>query len=180
MNHLMDVAADRGGYVPTRIARQCGLLPARLVTLAHRGALEHVGHGLYRIPGFPVDRHDDLIRAVLWTNERGSISHETALGLYGLADVNPIAIDVTVPRDYRIARAAGEAYRVHRSPLNEQSAFVFEGVRVVDVFSAIEGAIEQGVGTALIFDAIDQARRLGWITKTQAKAVGAQLETDHG
>ena len=120
MAMLMDVAADRGGYVPTRVAKGHGLVPARLVTLAHRGALERVGHGLYRIPGFPVDRQDDLLRAVLWTNERGAISHEDRPLLYELADVNPIAIDITVQ----------------------------------------------------IIDAIDRARRLGWITKAQAQGRG--------
>ena len=180
MTQLLDVAADRGGYVPTRLAREQGLLPVRLVTLARRGALERVGHGLYRIPGFPVDRNDDLLRAVLWTNERGAISHETALALYELADVNPVAIDITVPTDYRIERAGGEHYRVHHAPLSAQNTRIFEGVRVVDVLTAIEGATAQGVGTALIFDAIDRARRLGWITKAQAKVVRAQLDTDHG
>lgn len=180
LTRLMDLAADRGGYVPTRLAREQGLLPARLVTLAHRGALERVGHGLYRIPGFPIDRNDDLLRAVLWTNERGAISHETALGLYELADVNPVAIDVTVPTGYRIERAGGEHYRVHHAPLSAQNTRVFEGVRVVHVLTAIEGARAQGVGTALIFDAIDRARRLGWISKTQANVARAPLETDNG
>ncbi len=176
MTLLLNVASDRGGYVPTRVARQRGIAPARLVTLAHRGALERVGYGLYRIPGFPVDRHDDLLRAVLWTNERGAISHETALALYGLADVNPIAIDLTVPNEYRIERAGGEHYRVHHAPLTERSTKVVDGVRVVDVTTAIEGAAAQGVGTALIFAAVDRALRLGWITKTQAKVTRAQLE----
>ena len=180
MVRLMDIAADRGGYVPTRCAKEQGLLPARLVTLAHRGALERVGHGLYRIPGFPVDQHDDLIRAVLWTNERGAVSHETAIALYELADVNPIAIHLTVPREYRITRAGGERYRVHHAPLTERNIGRFEGVRAVDVATAIKGALEQGVGTTLMFDATDRARRLGWITKTQAKAFLAQLESGHG
>ena len=180
MTLLMEVAADRGGYVPTRLATERGLAPARLVTLAHRGALERVGYGLYRIPGFPVDRNDDLLRAVLWTNERGAISHETALALYELADVNPVAIDITVPIDYRIERAGGEHYRVHHALIGAQNTRTFDGVRVVDVLTAIEGATAQGVGTALILDAIDRARRLGWITKAQAKVVRAKTETDHG
>ena len=175
---LMDVASDRGGYVPTRVAKQQGIAPARLVTLAHRGALERVGYGLYRIPGFPVERHDDLLRAVLWTNERGAISHETALALYELADVNPVAIDLTVPIEYRIERAGAEHYRVHHAAFIERSTNVFDGVRVVDVNTAIEGAATQGVGTTLILAAIDRARRLGWITKTQAKIARAQNETD--
>ena len=117
---------------------------------------------------------------MLWTNERGAISHETALALYELADVNPVAIDIIVRTDYRIERAGGEHYRVHHAPLSAQNTRIFEGVRVVDVLIAIEGATTQGVGTALIFDAIDRARRLGWITKTQAKVARVQMETDHG
>lgn len=179
MTLLMDVASDRGGYVPTRVAKQRGMAPGRLVTLAHRGALERVGYGLYRIPGFPVDRHDDLLRAVLWTNERGAISHETAIALYELADVNPVAIDLIVPIDYRIERAGGERYRVHHGLLTERSIRVFDGVRVVDVRTAIEGAAAQGVGTASIIDAIDRARRVGWITKMQEKDIRTQLEIGH-
>jgi predicted transcriptional regulator of viral defense system len=162
---LMAVAVDRGGYIPTRAARERGLAPGRLVTLARRGGLERIGHGLYRIPGYPIDRHDDLVRAVLWTNERGAISHETALGLYELADVNPVGIDVTVDKEYRIERAGGERYRVHREKLNNNTVRLFDGVRVVDVATAIRGATTQGVGTALIVDAIDRARRLGWMTE---------------
>jgi predicted transcriptional regulator of viral defense system len=173
---MMAIAVDHGGYIPTRAARELGLAPARLVTLARRGGLERIGHGLYRIPGYPIDRHDDLIRAVLWTNERGAISHETALGLYELADVNPIAIDVTVEREYRIERAGGERYRVHHADLDQQTIRVHDGVRVVDVATAIRGAIVQGVGTSLIFDAIDRARRLGWITEPTATDLRAALK----
>lgn len=177
---LMEVAADRGGYIPTREARARGMAPGRLVTLAHRGALERVGHGLYRLPGFPVDRHDDLLRAVLWTNERGAISHETALALHELADVNPTAIDITVPIEYRIGRAGGEGYRLHRGNLNERNTRTIDGVRVVDAITAIIGSIDQGVGSALIFDAIDRARRLGWITQQQATDARARADQHDG
>ena len=170
---LLDVAADHGGYIPTRVARARGMAPGRLVTLAHRGALERIGHGLYRLPGFPVGQHDDLLRAVLWTNGRGAISNETALALHDLADVNPTAIDISVPADYRIGRAGAENYRVHRH-LDERNTRTIEGVCVVDAMTAILGSMEQGVGHALISDAIDTARRLGWITRQQAEDARTQ------
>ena len=176
----MDIAADHGGYIPTREARARGMAAGRLVTLAQRGALERVGHGLYRLPGFPVDRHDDLLRAVLWTNERGAISHETALALHELADVNPTAIDITVPIEYRTSRAGGGAYRLHRGNLNERNPRTIDGVRVVDAITAIIGSINQGVGSALILDAIGRARRLGWITQQQATDVRAQADQRDG
>jgi predicted transcriptional regulator of viral defense system len=179
--NLVRIAAENGGYVPTRCAVARGFPAARLVTLAARGGLERVGHGLYRIPNFPFDRNDELILAVLWANDRGAISHETALQLYELADVNPLAIDLTIPKQYRIGRAGGDAYRVHREDLAPNEIAVVDGVRVVSVTRAIRGAIELGVGSALINQAIETARKFGRITKKQETELKNQLLEDaHG
>jgi predicted transcriptional regulator of viral defense system len=172
---LMEIAAENGGYVPTRCVVATGVPAARLVTLAARGGLERVGYGLYRIPNFPFDRNDELILATLWAKARGAISHETAVQFYELADVNPMAIDLTIPKDYRIDRAGGEAYRVHREALAASEITVVDSVRVVSVKRAIRGAIEQGVGSALINQAIDTARKLGRITTKQETELKNQL-----
>ena len=66
---------------------------------------------------------------------------------------------------------------MHRGDLLERDVTVFEGVRVVGVATAIAGATAQGVGTALVSDAIDRARRLGWITTPTAAQLAAALET---
>jgi predicted transcriptional regulator of viral defense system len=178
LDNLIKIAAENGGYVPTRCAVASGFPAARLVTLAARGGLERVGHGLYRIPNFPFDRNDELILAVLWANDRGAISHETALQLYELADVNPVAIDLTIPKQYRIGREGGDAYRVHREDLAPNEIAVVDGVRVVSVTRAIWGAIEQGVGSALINQAIETARKIGRITKKQETELKHQLLED--
>jgi predicted transcriptional regulator of viral defense system len=175
---LIGIAAENGGYVPTRCAVREGIPAARLVTLAARGGLERFGHGLYRIPNFPFDFNDELILATLWANDRGAISHETALRFYELADVNPIAIDITIPRQYRIGRCGGDAYRLHREDLEPNEITVVDGVRVVSVMRAISGAIDQGVGSALIKQAIDTARKLGRITKKQESELKNQLLED--
>ena len=178
---LIGIAAENGGYVPTRCAVRDGIPAARLVTLAARGGLGRVGHGLYRIPNFPFDPNDELILATLWANDRGAISHETALQFYELADVNPVAIDLTIPKEYRIGRAGGGAYHVHREDLAPKENTVVDGVRIVSVNRAISGAIEQGVGSALINQAIETARKLGRITKKQETELKNQLIKDaHG
>jgi predicted transcriptional regulator of viral defense system len=178
---LMAIAVEHGGYIPTRMVVEAGVPAARLVTLAARGGLERVGYGLYRLPNFPFDPNDELILATLWANDRGAISHEAALQFYELADVNPVAIDLTIPKKYRIGRAGGDAYRVHREDLAPKEIAVVDGVRVVSVNRAISGAIEQGVGSALINQAIDTARKLGRITKRQETELKNQLIKDaHG
>jgi predicted transcriptional regulator of viral defense system len=175
---LMGIAAEHGGYIPTSMVVEARIPAARLVTLAARGGLERVGYGLYRLPNFPFDPNDELILATLWANDRGAISHETALQFYELADVNPIAIDLTIPKEYRIGRAGGDAYRVHREDLAPKEIAVVDGVRVVSVNRAISGAIKQGVGSALINQAIDTARNLGRITKKQETELKNQLKED--
>ncbi len=58
------------------------------------------------MPVLPRGEHDDLAAAVSWTLGRGVISHESALALHALADVNPSRIHLTVPRNNH-PRAAG-------------------------------------------------------------------------
>lgn len=48
---------------------------------------------------------------------RGVVSHESALALHGLTDVNPSRIHLTVPRDNHPRAAGGELYRTHRCHL---------------------------------------------------------------
>src|ERR1039458_7619654 len=57
---------------------------ARLVT-----AVKSLVWGVYRVPMLPRGEHDDLAAAVAWSFGRGVVSHESAVQLHGLADVNP-------------------------------------------------------------------------------------------
>src|SRR5690625_1702331 len=91
-DRLVELAAEQHGYVTTREARDIGVDPVQLRLLAARGRLERAGRGVYRVPVLPRGEHDDLAAAVSWTLGRGVISHESALALHGLADVNPSRI----------------------------------------------------------------------------------------
>lgn len=67
--------------------------------LAARGALVRVSQGLYRFPQWPVSGNDHLMEAVLWTRDsRAALSHETALAVYELANVNPDKTHVTISK----------------------------------------------------------------------------------
>ena len=51
---------------------------------------------------------------VLWTgNPDAALSHETALAVHDLCDINPSAIHVFVPKGARIRRSRGESYVLH-------------------------------------------------------------------
>ena len=46
---IYEDAIDNYGLVTTRRAKELGLAPNALAQLAHRGRLERVGHGVYRL-----------------------------------------------------------------------------------------------------------------------------------
>jgi predicted transcriptional regulator of viral defense system len=171
---LFDRAQDTFGFITTDDAREVGVDPARLRMMAARGFLEHRDRGIYRVRMIPETGLDPYMEAVAWTRHLGVLSHETALDLYELCDVNPTRIYLTVPRGFRTKKALPNGYLLHRRDLTEAETARFEGIPIVSPCVAIEGAIEQALGWDLIEEAIQTARAKGAITKESARWLRSQ------
>ena len=161
---LFELATDQYGFVTTDDARELGIDPHRLVVMASRGDLRRVSHGLYRFGLIPSTMFDQMMEATLWPRRLGVISHQTALDLWALCDVNPAKIDVTVPKIAKIRRAVPAAYRVHVRDLVAEDVTRREGIPVVGVKRAILDGIETHLAPHLIGQAIDTARARGLLS----------------
>jgi predicted transcriptional regulator of viral defense system len=170
---LLDHAQRQYGYLTPDDARELDVDPTQLRLMAARHTLERVGHGLYRMPMVPVTHLDAYMEAVLWTGRRGVLSHETALDLHELCDVNPSAIHLTVPSGFRTRKAVPEIYRLHRLDLDHAEIGWHEGIPIVTPERAILGGIEQALGWQLIDQAIEIARARGLITRPTARRLAA-------
>jgi predicted transcriptional regulator of viral defense system len=170
---LLGRAQQQYGFLTPDDARELHIDPTQLRLMAARHTLEHVGHGLYRMPMVPVTQLDAYMEAVLWVGRRGVLSHETALDLHELCDVNPSAIHLTVPSGFRTRKAVPEIYRLHRFDLGPAEVDWHEGIPIVIPEQAILGGIEQALGWQLIDQAIETARARGLITKPVAKQLAA-------
>ncbi|MGH9112426.1 MAG: type IV toxin-antitoxin system AbiEi family antitoxin domain-containing protein [Acidimicrobiales bacterium] len=166
-NLLFEVAADQYGYVTTEDARELGLWPGHLADLARRGQADRVAQGVYRIRAVPESALDQLMEATLWPRGLGVISHDTALDLLELCDVNPVKVHVTVPASARIRRRRPPAFAVHERDLDPDDVTRVEGIPVVTVRRAILDGIERHLGGHLIDQAIDRGRRTGQLTRAQ-------------
>jgi predicted transcriptional regulator of viral defense system len=60
--------------------------------MVERCALDAAAHGMYRVPELPRDRYDELILARFWAAGRGVISHDSALLVHELCDINPAVV----------------------------------------------------------------------------------------
>ncbi|MDR2620825.1 MAG: hypothetical protein LBC29_06920 [Propionibacteriaceae bacterium] len=162
---LWDVAVEQYGYVSVSNAREFAIAAVELGKLAARGMLERVSYGLYRFPQWPVSANDHFMEAVLWTRDpRAALSHETALAVYGLSNVNPDKTHVTIPKQRKIRRHDPlPAVTVHYQDLADTQLSWWEQIPTVNVATAIEQCIETHVRPDLILQAIDTARREGRI-----------------
>jgi predicted transcriptional regulator of viral defense system len=180
---LLDHAQQQYGFLTPGDARELGIDPTQLRLMAARHTLEHLGRGLYRMPMVPATRLDSYMEAVLWTGRQGVLSHETALDLHELCDVNPSAIHLIVPSSFRTRKAAPETYRLHRDDLDPTDVSWHEGIPIVTAKRAILGGVEQALGWQLIDQAIETARARGLITRPAAEQLAAlrpSAQADHG
>ena len=176
---LLDQAQQQYGYLTPEDARELDADPALLRQMAARGTLERVARGVYRVPTVPPTPLDAYMQAVLWTGRKGVLSHETALDLYELADVNPSAIHLTVPRTFRTHREIPHSYRLHRGDVSPEQTRWHEGLPIVTPETAIRGAKEQALGWHLIDQAIETARSRGLITADAATQLAARHAGSH-
>jgi predicted transcriptional regulator of viral defense system len=111
---LYRLASGQGGYFTATQARELGYSYQAQAHHVRAGNWERVDRGLFRLPELPVDRHDDLIRASLWSRGRGVVSHESAAAVHELAEIDPLRVHLTVPPTFA---STSDAIILHRDQL---------------------------------------------------------------
>lgn len=122
------------------------------------GTLERLQTGIYRLTDTPYSDDEEYIVAYLWSREEGVLSHETALSIYGLSDVLPKHIHLTVPISWREkSRQIPERYRLHYADLNDDEIQWYDAVRISTVERTLKDIARSAIEPALVEQAIDQA-----------------------
>jgi predicted transcriptional regulator of viral defense system len=164
-------AVEQYGYLTAADARELGENPVQLVIMHRRGILERTDRGLYRFPDVPVTSNDQLMEATLWPRQGGVLSHDTALDVHDLCDIDPQKIHLTVPAATRVRRQIPTAYVLHRRDLPATDITLHEGIRVVTARRAILDGIESALGPHLLGQAVDTAVRRGVITAEDLRLI---------
>lgn len=160
---LMDVAVDNGGYVTPALVAPLGIPAVELRKMVSRGTLESAGHGVYRVPSLPLDRYDEFILARFWAAGRGVISHDSALLVHDLCDINPTRVHLTIPTSYRISRAGGDRYEVHHADLEVRHVTQLDAVVLTTIRRTLAD-VAGSVPAYLVRQAVEAARQRGGIS----------------
>lgn len=181
IDRLRGIALDQYGYVTASQALDAGVSRAALSMLKKRGRVELVAHGVYRVPQVPPTELDRFMLAVLWTGtEEAALGYETALDAYGVCDVNPAMIHVTVGKGRRIARRGGEGYVLHREDVAEGDLTWWKGMPIATLRKAIEQCIDSGTSSHLLAQAIENGSARGVVLEHEAAALRERLEARDG
>jgi len=89
-----------------------------------------------------VGDYDDLVRWTLWSRGLGVVSHDTAISIHDLGDVNPRRVHLTLPPGFR-AKADGVV--LHHGELGEGDTWAREGYRITTPFRTAIDAAASGV-----------------------------------
>lgn len=181
LERLREVALDQHGFVTTAQALEEGVSHAELSAMVTRERLDRVAHGVYRVPQVSATEANPYQLAVLWTGvPEACLSHDTALAVWEISDINPDRVHLTIGRNRRIRRAGGERYVLHHEELEPRQISWWQGVRTVNVPTAIAQAIASGVPTYLIRQALDRAGRTSRLPAAERERLTSELERRDG
>jgi predicted transcriptional regulator of viral defense system len=155
---LYQLAEPQAGYFTAAQAGAAGYSRQRLAYHVRRGRLIRIAHGLYRHTLYPASPFEDLHAALLRTGKGSVISHDSALAVYGLSDLLPAEIHVTIPRTSS-RRHAG--LRLHTSRITPSEIAHREGLRVTTVARTVADIASSGVAAEHVIQAIDEAIQRG-------------------
>jgi Transcriptional regulator, AbiEi antitoxin len=178
---LFGLAEDQMGYITTAQAAEARIRPMTLVMMARRGTLERVSQGVYRLVDFPGHPLAQYMQATLWPyDQRGILSHETALSLYEMSDADPPRVHLTVPAAYRIQRSVPSYLAIHHGDLPPSDVTTFERMPITTPERAIRDCIVAHIGPAIIRPAIEDGVRSGRFTAATAASLRAELRRATG
>ena len=167
---LVAIAAGQHGLVTSADAAADGVQRVLLVQMARRGVLEKVDRGIYRVPelaGDPLAQYQEA----LFLLPGAVLSHETALDIHDLCDVNPRQVHVTVVAGTRVRKTLPKWLAVHLGPLDPEDVTGHEGLAIVTPARAILDGITAALGDRFVDQAIATARERNLLTTRDEQKV---------
>jgi predicted transcriptional regulator of viral defense system len=171
---LYRIAETQGGYFTTKQAASLGYASNKRVYHVKAGNWLREHRGIYRLALFPEPDRPDLIQWWLWSRDRsdrpaGVYSHQTALSLHELTDVNPSRLDMTVPPSFRRGVPVPKILRLHYGHVSEAEQEILFRVPVTNALRTILDVWEEGsLPKNTLRQAFQEVRSTGKVTRKQA------------
>ena len=172
---LFEIAEQQQGFFTTKQAKAAGFAENTHPYHVQVGNWIREYRGIYRLALFPTVDRPDLVLWALWSRNRdeeveGVYSHQTALSLYDLSDLNPAKLHMTVPTDFRRNSEIPGILVLHYADLPEGDVQTAQGFKFTRPLRTILDLIEADtVERNFIRQALRQAIDRGLISRPQIR-----------
>lgn len=164
---LFTLAAEQAGYFTAAQAKALGYSYQAQAHHVHAGNWVRIDRGIFRLSEWIPDVHDDLARWTLWSRHRAVVSHDTALGVYGVGEFESPRVHLTVPTGFRMR---DDAVSLHFADLPEDDVVARPGFRLTTLTrSLVDIAADHADGDQLA-RALAEALELGTLTRRQLRS----------
>ena len=173
---LYEIAEQQQGYFTTKQAKAAGFAENTHPYHVSAGNWVREHRGIYRLSMFPATERPDLALWSLWSRNRnehidGSFSHQTALSLHELSDLNPARLHMTVPRTFRRNSSIPNILVLHHADLADADVQTGPGYRFTSPLRTLIDLIdEKAVEEDQLMHAIKQAIDRGLLSIAQIRS----------
>jgi hypothetical protein len=175
-HRLFDLAEQQQGYFTTKQAKASGFAENTHPYHVQTGNWIREHRGIYRLSRFPMTDRPDLALWSLWSRNRneeveGVYSHQTAISLHELSDLNPAKLHMTVPNHFRRNSEIPGVLILHYGDLAQSDIQSGPGYRYTKPLRTILDLIEADTAERnFIRQAIRQAFQRGLIHRQQIQS----------
>ena len=164
---LFHLAAQQGGHFTAAQARRIGYSYQAQAHHVAAGNWYRLDRGLFRLAEWVPELHDDLARWTLWSKDRAVISHETALAVHGIGELESPRVHLTVPPRFSMR---DDAVVIHHGDLPATDVEQRAGFRTTTVARSLIDVAAAGVDEDQLARSIREAVQAGRVTLRQLRA----------
>lgn len=170
---LFALASGQGGYFTAAQARSTGYSYQAQAHHVAAGNWLRIDRGIFRLAEWIPEVHDDLVRWTLWSGGRAIVSHESALAVHGVGELESPRVHLTVPSGFRMR---DDAVSLHKSDLPEDDVEERNGFRVTTILRSLIDVAANSADDDQLGRAIAQAREGGRFTLRQLRERAETLD----
>lgn len=164
---LFHLAAEQGGYFTAAQAKTIGYSYQAQAHHVGAGNWLRIDRGLFRLAEWIPEVHDDLIRWSLWSRNRAVVSHETALAVHGVGELESPTVHLTIPPGFSMR---DPAVTLHLAELPDEDVVQRTGFRVTTVARSLIDVAAGSTDEDQLGRAIQEARDARLLTLRQLRA----------
>jgi len=170
---LFAIANAQGGFFTAYQARQAGFSSNHHTYFVKSGNWVREWRGVYRLARYPLADDSQYSLWGVWSMNRkgviqGIYSHETALALSDITDLQPEKLHMTLPRGHRRFGEMPPILELHHSDISKDEFEERPGYRVTRPFRTITDLVRSmTLSPEFIRQAVDQALERGLLSRSR-------------